>query len=177
MRIAAILSLLAVIATAFALPAVGQSATFPQITTSDLNGRKQSFPSNLPGERSYVLIAFKREQQSDLDVWIDKLGLKDAKAPAWIEMPVVQNYGSIWRSFLDNAMRSGIVTTEARSRVFTVYTDPAMFRATLKLPTEAQVYVLVVSRSGKILARADGRYADAKAVPLRNAIRANGTKK
>ncbi|MFY0609960.1 MAG: hypothetical protein JXQ99_00430 [Hyphomicrobiaceae bacterium] len=170
MRRFALVLVLTFIATVLALPALAQNVQFPKIVTSDLNGRKLSFPKSLPGDRSLVLIAFKREQQADLDVWIEKFGLKKADAPAWIEMPVVANYGSVWRAFLDNAMRSGIVTKEARARVFTVYTRPAEFREKLRFPTDAQVYVLVVSRSGKILARADGKFSDAKAGLLRRAL-------
>jgi hypothetical protein len=143
---------------------------FPTITTQDLNGRTATFPAQMPGERTVVLIAFHRRQQQELDVWIDKLGLKQKDAPAWIEMPVVPNYGSIWRAFVDNGMRSGIVTTEDRARVFTVYGSRDEFRSKLNLPSDDQVYVVVVGKDGGIFARADGQYSDGKASPIRSAI-------
>ena len=150
-------------------------ATFPKISTKNLNDRPATFPAGLPGKRSLVLIAFKRDQQSKLDVWIEKLKLKQPDAPAWIEMPVVADYGSIWRAFVDNGMRSGIKTTRARSHVFTVYGDQQEFLAKLNLPTTNMVYVLVVQQDGRVLARADGIYSATKAKPLLKAM-SSGTK-
>jgi hypothetical protein len=45
-----------------------RSTRFPQISTKDLNDRPATFPSDLPDKRAFVLVAFKREQQDDLDV-------------------------------------------------------------------------------------------------------------
>ncbi|MGI9353603.1 MAG: hypothetical protein ACR2PF_00335, partial [Rhizobiaceae bacterium] len=97
------------------------STRFPQISTKNLNDRLATFPSDLPDKRAFVLVAFKREQQADLDVWIKKLALKKANSPAWIEMPVVADYGSIWRAFVDNGMRSGIKHKEP-ARAFLRFT-------------------------------------------------------
>lgn len=150
-----------------------QSTKFPQISTKNLNDRSATFPSDLPGRRTFVLVAFKREQQADLDVWISKLGLNKTNSPAWIEMPVVTDYGSIWRAFVDNGMRSGIKTKTARSRVFTVYGNRDKFLRKLKMPTADKVYLLVVQQDGKILARVDGRYSDKKSNILRDALAAD----
>lgn len=150
--------------------ASADTATFPQVTIKDLNGRQLSFPKRLPAERTMVLIAFKREQQSDLDTWINALGLKSPGAPAWIEMPVIANYGSIFRSFVDNGMRSGIVSKSDRARVFTLYADPSKFRSRLNLPTDRQVYVLVVNRTGAVLGQAAGTYSKKRAAVIFRAM-------
>ena len=163
-------ALIALAISATALAAESGHPPFPSLTTKDLNGRELSFPSGLPGKRTLVLVAFHRRQQANLDVWIDKLGLKGTDAPAWIEMPVVPNYGRIWRNFVDNGMRSGIVTPQARARVFTVYGSRDDFRAKLDMPTDEQVYILVVTKQGKVVARADGDYTAAKAATIRKAI-------
>jgi hypothetical protein len=164
-----LLTLVFVAASTFAMAETAGSV-FPTITAQDLNGRTATFPEQMPGERTVVLIAFHRRQQQELDVWIDKLGLNKKDAPAWIEMPVVPNYGSIWRAFVDNGMRSGIITTEARARVFTVYGSRDEFRSKLNLPSDEQVYVLVVGEDGAVVARADGQYSDAKAGSIRSAL-------
>ena len=145
-------------------------SVFPTITAQDLNGRAATFPEQMPGDRTVVLIAFHRRQQQELDVWIDKLGLNKEGAPAWIEMPVVPNYGSIWRAFVHNGMRSGIKTTEARARVFTVYGSRDEFCSKLNLASDDQVYVLVVGEIGSVVSRADGQYSDAKADSIRSAL-------
>lgn len=157
-------------AAVFTAQAVASKSQFPRLTTQNLNERASTFPTELPGDVTLVLIAFYRKQQADLDVWIEELGLNGADAPAWIEMPVVPDYGSLWRAFVDNGMRSGITTAEARARVFTVYGNRDKFRADLNLPSADQVYVLAVRRDGNILARAEGSYTQAKSAPLRRAV-------
>jgi hypothetical protein len=88
-------------------------------------------------------------------------------------MPVVADYGSIWRAFVDNGMRSGIKTKKARSRVFTVYGNRDDFLRKLNMPTADKVYVLIVQQDGEILARVEGRYSDEKANILREALAAD----
>ena len=41
----------------------------------------------------------------------------------WIELPVVADYGSIWRSFIENDMRSRMTRTEDREHVYTAYRE------------------------------------------------------
>lgn len=149
---------------------VANQLQFPKITTQNLNERVATFPAELPGDLTLVLIAFYREQQAELNVWIEELGLNGADAPAWIEMPVMPDYGSLWCAFANNGTRSGITTSEARARVFTVYASRDKFRADLNLPTAEQVYVLAVRRDGRVIARADGSYTQAKSAPLRKAV-------
>lgn len=165
-RLIAIFLAVCLLSVTFSEDVDARSPKFPTITTRDLNAKSATFPAELPGPNTVVLIAFHREQQSVLDVWIRKLRLKQPGSPAWIEMPVVPDYGSLWRTFVNKGMRSGIVTTEARSRVFTVFGSRDKFRATLNLPTSDQVYVLLVRRDGTIVARADGRYTSSKARKL-----------
>lgn len=136
------------------------------VTAEDLNGRELTLPAELPGERTLLLIAFKREQQLDLNVWIAELGLKESGAPAWLELPVIANYGALWRDFVDNGMRSGITTTEDRARVVTIYGDVDAFRGQLGLGSEDLVYLLVVDRAGAVLAREYGAYSAEKAARL-----------
>ena len=88
-------------------------------------------------------------------------------------MPVINDYGSLWRGFVDNGMRSSIKTTEARSRVFTVYGDRNKFLRDLNLPSAEKVYMFVVRQDGNVLARADGNYSVKKAGPLLKAVGLN----
>jgi hypothetical protein len=147
-----------------------QTVVFPTIITKDLNGRTVTFPRDFPGQSTLVLIAYEREQQAQLDVWIDKLELKKADAPAWIEMPVIDDYGSLWRGAVDSGMRSGIVKEADRARVFTVYGSRTTFRANLKLPSTGDISILWVDRDGAIRYRVDGSFTDQKAAELRKAM-------
>ena len=44
-------------------------------------------------------------------------------------MPVVAYYGSIWRSFIENDMRSRVTRTEDHDNVYTVYREAANVNA------------------------------------------------
>lgn len=142
---------------------------FPTLSARTLNEEPLVLPVDLPGARTLLLIAFKQEQQFDVDTWIDGLALRSASIP-WLELPVVPNYGAIFRWYLDNAMRSGIRELSARGRVVTIYTDTAAFRANLAMPSDDRIYALVVTRSGRIIERAEGRYTAGKAAPLLAAL-------
>lgn len=164
---------LCALALAFGLASAGTAAAeprFPATTTQDLNGRTLTFPEQFPAERTLLLIAFYREQQADLDEWIYELDLDAADAPVWLEIPVIEDNGAIFREFVDNGMRSGITSEEARARVFTIYGDPDAFRAALELGSDELVYLLVVDREGRVLHREYGRYSEAKAGPLLGAL-------
>jgi hypothetical protein len=165
----ALITLLAALAP---VDAKARMDVFPTMTTNDLNGRTATFPRDLPGKSTLVLIAYEREQQKQLDVWIEKLGLKKADAPAWIEIPVIENYGSLWRGAVDSGMRSGIVKEADRARVFTVYGSRATFRTNLKLPSNGDISLLWVDRDGTIRHRVDGSFTEQKASELRQAISA-----
>ena len=124
--------------------ALAQTAMFPRVDTADLNGRVLSFPDQLPVDPTLILVAFKRNHQDNLDRWIEEMDLKSPSAPDWIEMPVIANYGALWRGFIDNGMRSGITATDDRARVFTVYVDPDRFRSFFDMPTDEDIYLMVV---------------------------------
>ena len=152
------------------LIALGQETTFPRVDTADLNGRILSFPDQLPSDPTLILVAFKQRQQKNLDGWIAAMDLSAPDAPDWIEMPVIANYGAIWRGFIDNGMRSGITKTEDRARVFTVYVDPDRFRSFFEMPTDEEVYLMVVGQNGAVLETVQGDHTKAKEALIRSAL-------
>jgi hypothetical protein len=142
---------------------------FPTLSARNLNDETVRLPGDLPGSRTLLLIAFKQEQQFDIDTWIEGLALRTSTIP-WLELPVVPNFGAVFRWYLDNAMRSGIRETAARERVVTIYTDTAAFRSTLAIPSDDRIHALVVTRTGRILARAEGRYRASSGAPILAAL-------
>jgi hypothetical protein len=136
---------------------VSKDPVFPTEAIADLNGRTLKFPSEFPGEKTIVLVAFVQQQQTDIDAWVEALKLKEKNAPAWIELPTVADMGPGFRKFLDGAMQSGIKKTDDRARVFTLYTDVAGFCRKMGMPSTKTVYALVVDRKGKVLASVAGR--------------------
>jgi hypothetical protein len=145
--------------------------SLPNIKATDLNKKAVNWPSGLPSDRTVLIIAFTRGQQSQVDGWVSGLKLKSPGGPAWFEVPLINNPGSIARYFIDNGMRSGIPGTEARSHVVTVYGKKAELMKQMGLVGEKAVHVLVVDRKGNILESVSGAYSDAGAAAVNKAIK------
>jgi hypothetical protein len=144
----------------------------PTLSAENLNEKPVTLPAQLPAERSLVLMAFEREQQSLLNTWVDGLGLKDGKL-AWIETPVIAKGYGLFSGFIGSGMRRGIPDPAMRERTITLYTDPAALRRDMGLSGDGnEVWVLVVGRGGQVLARAPGAYTADKAKPLLEALTA-----
>ena len=150
---------------------LGDTKIFPRVDTANLNGTEASFPDQLPADPTLVLVAFKQRQQENLNVWIEEMDLTGNDAPTWVELPVIANYGSFWRGFIDNGMRSGITETEDRARVYTIYVDPDRFRSFFEMPTDEDIYVMVVERDGTVRASVQGDYSQSKEERIRAALR------
>jgi hypothetical protein len=147
------------------------SQTMPPIKAADLNKKTVSWPGGLPAERTIIMVAFTQGQQKNIDGWVDGMKLKSPNAPIWFEMPLIGKSGSVARFFIDNGMRGGIPNKQDRARVVTVYSDKAAMMKSMGLPSEKQIHVLVVDRSGRILERVSGDYSAAGEAAIRKALK------
>jgi hypothetical protein len=149
---------------------------FPVIAAETLRGRKVRLPSDLKGARNLLLVAYKREQQADVDTW---LAVLDTLAPgppafAYYELPTITD-GMRWmRAVIDGGMRQGIPDRAQRDRVITLYLDVGWFRAQIGTDGHDDIAALLVDREGNIHARWYGRYSDAAGAELRAALEAPG---
>ncbi len=148
------------------------SPALPTIKTKDLNGRALTLPRELPGEKTVVLVAFTQEQQFDVDTWVNGLDLKiDGTGLPWVEMPVVGEMPVLVQAIVNNGMRGGIPQKGKRANVVTLFTDAKKWSKSVGLASQDRVYALVVDRSGKILAKQDGRYSAEKRGAILDAMR------
>jgi hypothetical protein len=146
-----------------AAAATPPSPRMPSIKAENLNERVVTLPADLPGERTLVLMAFLREQQPDVNTWIEGMKLVDSKLP-WVEVPVVGAGGRLWQGLVNAGMRTGIREESMRERVITLFTDRLALLRALDLPGEGKVVLaLVMNRSGEVLAQVQGRHSDDKA--------------
>ena len=136
----------------------------------NLADETKSFPSEFPGERTLLLIAFEREQQDTLDYWSAKLNLRTPGGPEWLELPVIDDPGAFMRWFVDTGMKSGIPDPAVRAHVFTIYTPRKAFVRHLGLPDTEQVYLAIADRTGRILFHVSGEWSAAKERSLRTAM-------
>jgi hypothetical protein len=69
----------------------------------------------------------------------------------WIEMPVVDEPGMVMRWIIDTGMQRGIAGEDARSHVWTAYTDRKAFLRSCGIDSVNDIYVLVVTGDGEIV--------------------------
>jgi hypothetical protein len=134
-----------------------QKGYFPQLVGIDLEGERRELPKTFDKNTNIVVVAFKREQQTNVNGWIkvaDEIIAQNADI-GFYELPLIYELDSVSRSFINNGMRRGIPDVKARKRTITVYTNREDFFKTMQMKEES-IYLLVIDQSGKILHRIDG---------------------
>jgi hypothetical protein len=155
-------------------PAYSQTAAIskmPELKTETLAERELTLPKDLPGEKSLILMAFEREQQKNVDTWINGMKLADSPIP-WIETPVINPQNRLFRAFINGGMRRGITDEKSRERTITLYTDRLALLKAMGLPEiTTTIYAVVVDRTGNVLAKVEGDYTKEKADTLIAALK------
>ncbi len=134
-----------------------ENGYFPKLTGIDLQGNKRDLPQAFDKPINIVVVAFKREQQKNVDGWIKVVDSVSAKNPeiGFYELPLIYELNPLSRRFINNGMRRGVVDEKARARTITVYTNREEFFKIMKMQ-EDKIYLLVIDKSGKIMQRIEG---------------------
>ena len=136
---------------------------FPTVTGSNLEGRRFVLPTDFEGELNIVLVAFRREQQADVDTWmpfLKSISARHGSVRAY-ELPTLNRSYRMVRGFIDGGMARGIPEKATREATITLYIDKKPFKRALGIASEDLIRVLLVSRDGRALWHYDGSY-DAK---------------
>ena len=130
---------------------------FPNLTGIDLMGKERPIPSSLEGKYNLLAVAFKREQQANVDTWIkaapDIIG-KNSQVKFY-EIPLIYEINTPYRFWINNGMRQGVKGSEARDRTITVYTDREKFLNLMNMKTN-NIYLLLIDKKGKIITKIEG---------------------
>ena len=108
-------------------PASTSGGRFPVLEARDLERRPCTLPAAFTGRWNLVLVAFRREHQSDVDTWTAWHAETEALHPdlECFEVPVL---GVKWlpaRWFIDGGMAQAVRDPVVRRRTLTVYTNVA----------------------------------------------------
>lgn len=142
---------------------VNKNNYFPKITGIDLHGNTQELPQVFKNEFNLVIVAFKREQQVQVNSWIKAIEpiLKENTNLGFFEIPLIYELSNLKRFWVNNGMRFGIPDKEARKRTITVYTNRDEFFKITKMK-EDEIYALLLDNKGKILWQDEGVADDNK---------------
>jgi hypothetical protein len=130
-------------------PMVDSVRQFPRVEGSNLE------------EYNVVIIAFRREQQADVDSWLPFLREQKvvARGVRVYELPTLSRSYRWMRGFIDGGMARGIPEKATREVTITLYIDKTPFKNALAIPTEERIITLIVKRGGPVLWRADGKFS------------------
>ncbi len=143
----------------------GRREALSPLSGRSLDGRSYELPGDLPKPYNLLVVAFRREQQALVDGWLPWLiELEQRRSDvAAYELPVLSSAYCPVRWFIDGGMTRGIPDPGARARTVTVYTDVQKVVENLGLAGTDTIAVLVVERSGRILACEHGGFRQEKA--------------
>ncbi len=134
-----------------------KNSYFPKITGINLDGKKQELPAVFNNKFNLVVVAFKREQQEEVDTWIKAIEpiLKENPNLSFYEIPLIYEISALGRIWVNNGMRLGIPDEIARKRTITVYTNREEFFRITGMK-EDKIYALLLDTNGKILWKSEG---------------------
>jgi hypothetical protein len=151
-------------------PPAGENM-FPRLTGTNLNGNEIVAPHELSGDYKLLLIAFQREQQSEIDTWLSEVKDMEARYPAfrYYEIPLIYEAGMVTRLWANNGMRSGIQNETARQKTITVYTDRTQFFELMNMEKNS-IYAVLVNNKNEIIWRAAGPATSEKLQDLKSRV-------
>jgi hypothetical protein len=155
-----------------------QWAYFPRVEGTNLEKRTFVLPEAFEADRNLVFIAFRREQQADVDSWtpfLNELNL-DARAVIRYELPTLNRSYRLVRSFIDGGMARGIPDKSVRATTITLYIDKGPFKRALGIAAEDRIVAFLVRRDGAITWRADGAFTAEAGASLEAALVASSAK-
>jgi hypothetical protein len=140
----------------------GNTLYFPSITSENLNKESITLPDDLAGNPSLVLVAYERNQQLNVNTWLDQLELIEKALPGIqvIETPTISSNKWGWMAwFIDGGMRSGISDFEARARTITLFTNVKAFNKALGIDEVDRIYAVLLNDDGQVLVVESGNFS------------------
>ena len=129
---------------------------FPRLSVKDLFGTEASTPDCFGAEPAVVLVAFRRQQQAQVDSWLPWLEHEHLR---FFEMPCIARAFAPFRPMIDGGMAAGVGTDEARGRTLTYYGDLRKVTGPLEIRNRSEITVLAVE-GGTVTGRATGSFSD-----------------
>jgi len=174
-----VLGWVAAIGAAFALAVAAPSESgllgkLPNFSARRLHDRAPiTLPQELPADRTLVIVSFKNSQRDEAQGWIDGLRLQQDPAISWVRLSVLNDPGDeSRRRTKEDLLLSRYPAEQDRARTVPLFTEKQAFVRAAGLVDDGHASVMVIDRSGNVLAKAQGPFDEAKAQALRQTIAA-----
>ena len=117
---------------------------FPSLTGINLNEKIYNLPNDFEGDINLITIAFKHEQQTLVNTWINFSNkiLPDYKNLNFYEIPFIYPVNRLKRTIIQNGMRGCIKDNLARSRTITIFAIREPFFELMKM-NKNNIYTLL----------------------------------
>jgi hypothetical protein len=123
---------------------------FPAVNAETLEGNKAIVPDDAAGKVTLVVVAFLRENQSQLDSWLnpfyEKFGSR--KDVMFYEVPMISGGYRFMKPIIDGGMRGGLPKFKHK-HVVTMYGDVQSYQQALGLDVR-NGYAFLLDRNGII---------------------------
>lgn len=127
-------------------------ATFPSVTSYNLEKSRMTLPSDLAGRLNILLLLFRHDQQAEVDSWSSALAGILAAHPEVkaYTLPVFQSVNVLSRWYMNSSLRSSSLDPRQRATTVPLYVDKTTFLHSLHISSENQVVLLIADRQGKV---------------------------
>ncbi|MFW9965607.1 MAG: hypothetical protein ACFFEA_00500 [Candidatus Thorarchaeota archaeon] len=149
---------------------------FPSVSGNDLLRNKVSLPEDLKARFNILIVAFQQWHQGLVNSWVPFLNHMIERYPDfdYYELPTIREMNWLSRSIIDNGMRAGIPSRDARRRTITLYIDKEPFKKKLEIPDESDIHLFLVTNEGEILWTESGAISEQKSESLMQAFKDAG---
>lgn len=141
---------------------------FPTLQGIDLTGTTREIPKTFAGDLNIVAIGFEREHQTPINTWLPEIEkiTKENNRIAFYEIPLIYKTNAMYRTWINNGMRSGIPSEKARRHTITVYTDRDAFTKITGMEIDT-IHIIILDREGKIVWQKSGPASTEKLILLK----------
>ncbi|WP_153912596.1 hypothetical protein [Shewanella sp. TC10] len=123
---------------------------FPSVSGESLAQTTMSFPEDVSGQVTLLLIGYKQDSQFDIDRWLIGLDMTQTQVAVY-ELPTIQGmFPRMFSTLIDNGMRAGIPKPLWKG-VVTIYEDGEQVQAFTGNENPNNTRVVLLNTEGKII--------------------------
>ena len=145
---------------------------FPTIKAETLSRKKVVFPEVTRGQHAFILIAFRRQTQGEVDSWLDPFveDFGGREGITFYEIPMIAGGWKWMSSWIDSGMRQGVPQYK-HDHVATYYGPLKEYHEYLEIRDTGTVHAFLLDEQGRIIWRDIGPANDRKYSELKNLVK------